>query len=53
MKIATAIPCKSITLEAVVIRADGSRQDLGAIAYYHRNPLMRAAYHIKRWLGVV
>lgn len=32
---------KEITLEAVVIRADGSREELGAIAYWHKNPLKR------------
>jgi len=28
-------------IEAVVIRADGTRQSLGTVAYYHRNPLRR------------
>jgi hypothetical protein len=32
---------KSISLEAVVIRADGTREDLGTIAYWHKNPLRR------------
>lgn len=32
---------KEATLSAVVIRADGTREDLGAIAYYHKNPLRR------------
>jgi hypothetical protein len=32
---------KSMRLEAVVIRADGTRRELGVIAYYHRNPLRR------------
>lgn len=49
----TTIPCKSITLEAVVIRADGTREDLGMVAFYHRNPLMRALYHVKRAFGLV
>jgi hypothetical protein len=39
---------KSATIEAVVIRADGSREDLGVVAYYHRNPLRRLAWKIGR-----
>jgi hypothetical protein len=29
------------TLEAVITRADGSVENLGTIAYYHRNALRR------------
>lgn len=29
-------------VSAVIIRADGTREDLGVISYWHRNP-------IKRW----
>lgn len=32
---------EKMTLEAVVIRADGTQEDLGVIAEYHRNPLRR------------
>ena len=32
---------RQMVLEAVVIRADGKREDLGAIAYWNRNPLRR------------
>lgn len=39
---------KESELLAVVIRADGSREDLGRIAYYHRNPLRRWSWHIKK-----
>ena len=28
-------------IEAVVIRADGTREDLGVIARWHKNPLIR------------
>lgn len=41
---------RSIVLEARVIRADGRVEDLGAIAYWHRNPLRRWAWRITRWL---
>lgn len=30
---------ESVEIEAVVIRADGSREELGTVAYAHRNPL--------------
>lgn len=38
---------KRMTLEAIVIRADGRRENLGVIAAYHRNPLMRLWYRIR------
>lgn len=31
----------SAEVSAVVIRADGTREDLGKIAYYHKNPVRR------------
>ncbi len=37
---------KSITWEAVVTRADGTIEDLGVIAEYHRSPWVR----LKRWV---
>lgn len=39
---------KKVTWEAVVIRADGAREDLGVVSYYHRNPLKRWAWSIKQ-----
>jgi len=30
-----------ITWEATIIRKDGSREDLGVISYWHRNPFRR------------
>lgn len=38
------------TIEAVIIRADGTRENLGVISYYHRNPLMRLAWRIKKFM---
>lgn len=35
---------ESIEVEATIIRADGTVEELGRVAYTHRNPL-------KRWLG--
>lgn len=36
------------SLRATVIRADGSIEDLGEIAYYHRNPIKRLLWRIRR-----
>lgn len=37
---------------AVVIRADGTREDLGTVAYWHRNPLKRWwVRRFKMWKG--
>ncbi len=38
------------TIEAVVIRADGTRENLGEVSYWHRNPLKRLVWRIRRWL---
>ena len=38
------------TIEATVIRADGRREELGVVSYYHRNPLKRAVWAIKQKL---
>jgi hypothetical protein len=39
---------KSASISAVVIRADGRREDLGVIAEYHQNPIRRAIAAIKK-----
>lgn len=39
---------RSMSVEAVIIRADGSRHELGQIAYWHRNPFKRLAWRIRR-----
>ena len=42
----------SAEVQAVIIRADGSREDLGTISYWHRNPLKRWwVRHFKVWKG--
>lgn len=40
---------KSAALRAVVIRADGTREDLGVVSYWHRNPLKRWAWATKQF----
>lgn len=37
---------RQATLEAVVIRADGTVENLGVVSYYHKNPLKRLFYKI-------
>lgn len=39
---------KEATIEAVVIRADGSREDLGVISAYYKNPLKRLQWALKQ-----
>jgi hypothetical protein len=39
---------KNASISAVIIRADGSREDLGVIAEYHRNPIRRALAAVKK-----
>lgn len=38
------------SLFATVTRKDGTIEDLGEIAYYHKNPLKRIAWKVKKWL---
>lgn len=43
---------KSASISAVKILANGERVQLGVIAFYHRNPFKRIAFHIRKFLGV-
>lgn len=38
---------KSVSLDAKVIRADGSERNLGTVAYYHRNPIRRLVARLR------
>jgi hypothetical protein len=51
MEFSSKGPVKSATLEAVIIRADGTREDLGVIARYERNPLRRAYFVVRNFFG--
>jgi hypothetical protein len=42
----------SQTLRAVITRADGTVEDLGVIAYWHKNPLKRLAWRVSKFLGL-
>jgi hypothetical protein len=39
---------KMVSVEARVIRADGTVEDLGTVAYWHRNPLRRLIHKVRR-----
>lgn len=39
-----------VTMDAVIIRADGTREDLGTVGYWHRNPIKRWGWNARdRW----
>jgi hypothetical protein len=38
------------SIEITVIRADGTREDLGVVSYWNKNPLKRLLWRIKQWL---
>jgi len=40
---------KRVQIEAVVIRADGTREDLGIISYWHKNPWKRLLWKARHW----
>ncbi len=43
-------PVESITMRAVILDAQGNvKQDLGIVGYWHRNPLRRWLYAIRKW----
>jgi len=46
----TNLDVKEIQLVATIIRADGTREELGVIDYYHKNPIKRLIWRIKKWL---
>lgn len=39
---------KEASIHAVVIRADGTREVIGTVAFYHRNPLRRLWWNVKQ-----
>lgn len=43
---------KAATFDVVVTRADGTVENLGTVAYYHRNPLKRWFYWLKKKLNI-
>lgn len=45
-------PTKEAFINAVVTRADGTVEDLGTISYYHKNPLKRWWWHLRKAVGL-
>jgi hypothetical protein len=41
---------KEAQISAVITRADGTVEHLGVVSYWHRNPLKRIFWSIKKWL---
>lgn len=41
---------KELQLVATITRADGTVEELGVIDYWHRNPIKRFIWRIKKWL---
>jgi len=41
---------KQMEISAIITRADGTIEDLGTIQYWHKNPLKRIIWRIKKWL---
>ena len=46
----TNLDAKEIQLVATIIRADGSKVELGVIDYYNCNPIKMFIWRIKKWL---
>ena len=41
---------KQMEIAAIITRADGTIENLGTIQYWHKNPLKRLLWRIKKWL---
>jgi len=39
---------RETTVEMIVTRADGTVENLGVVSYWHRNPIMRVAWHLRK-----
>lgn len=40
---------KQVSVEAVVIRADGTREDLGAVSFWSSNPLKMLVWNVRQF----
>lgn len=38
-------------IEAKIIRADGTIEDLGVVGYWHRNPFKRWMFRVRKFLS--
>ena len=48
--VSVSVPAKEATIEMVITRADGTIENLGVVSYWHRNPLKRLAWRVKKYL---
>lgn len=46
----TRAKAKEATISAIITRADGTVENLGVVAYHHRNPLKRLMFRLKQLL---
>jgi hypothetical protein len=44
------INAKELQLSARIVRADGTVVELGTIDYWHKNPIKRIIWRLKKWL---
>ena len=44
------VNAKEIELIATIIRADGTKEELGVIDYWHKNPIKRFIWRIEKLL---
>ena len=42
------VNAKEIELIATIIRADGTKEELGVIDYWHKNPIKRFVWKLKK-----
>jgi hypothetical protein len=47
MNIAAKAKVQEASIAAVVIRADGTREDLGVVSYWNKNPLRRFWWRLR------
>jgi hypothetical protein len=50
MKVIQQSGIKSSAISAVIIRADGTREELGVISYWHVNPFKRLWFRFKQFI---
>ena len=48
--ILTKSKVKEMSISAIITRADGTVEDLGAIQYWNSNSIKRIIWRIKKWL---
>lgn len=48
-RVTATADAREVTVRGRVIRADGTVEELGVLAYYHRNPLRRLWWRLTHW----